>query len=246
MLGRLRRGRTARLGPGGAPLPDYILPRGLHRIYELPRVRSALARHFNRAYYYAIWTAPDRRHWLGHETLKYPADLWAFQEIITEVRPAVVVETGTYEGGSALFFGTLLDALGAGRVISVDVSQPDSLPHHRRITYIEGSSTAAEVIESVRAEIGDESPVLVVLDSEHSRAHVLAELRAYCDLVDPGSYLIVEDTNLNGHPVMPWYGPGPAEAVEVFLAEDERFEPDPGREPKMLTQNPGGVLRRVR
>lgn len=186
------------------------------------------------------------RRWLGHTTLKYPTDLWAYQEIIAEVRPAVVLETGTFKGGSALFVATVLDSLDEGRVISVDLSHPDSLPRHPRITYVEGSSIAPEVVEHIKQDIGDDGPVMVILDSDHSRDHVLAELRAYAGLVAPGSYLIVEDTTVNGNPVLPHHGPGPAEAVERFLAENDAFEPDPSREEMLLTQNPGGFLRRVR
>ncbi len=89
-----------------------------------------------------------------------------------------------------------------------------------------------------------DGPVIVILDSDHSRDHVLAELRAYADIVTPGGYCIVEDTNVNNHPVLPHWGPGPMEAVDAFLAERDDFEIDPWRERFMLTMNPRGYLRR--
>jgi len=236
---------SGRYGADGHPLPNWIVPRGLHALYERPIVRRALARHFNRIYYYGMQRTIFGRRWLGHTTLKYPTDLWVYQEILTEVRPKVVLETGTFKGGSALFFATVLDALGGGRVISVDLEAADSRPQHPRVTYLEGSSVAPDLLERVSEEIGDARPVVVILDSDHARDHVLAELRAYADLVEPGGYLIVEDTNVNGV-VLPRHGPGPAEAVAAFLDERDDFEPDSEREQLLLTASPGGFLRRTR
>ena len=237
---------SGRFGADGHPLPNWILPRGLERLYEFPRVRRALAKHFNRAYYYAMEDTIFGRTWLGWTTLKYPTDLWAYQEILAEVRPQVVLETGTFKGGSALFFASILDALGEGRVISVDLVLAENLPQHPRITYFEGSSVDPEVVDRVMGEIEGARPVLVILDSDHARDHVLGELRAYANLVEAGSYVIVDDTNVNGNPVLPRFGPGPAEAVEAFLAERDDFEVDASREQMLLTSNPGGFLRRVR
>ena len=86
---------------------------------------------------------------------------------------------------------------------------------------------------------------MVILDSDHSRDHVLAELRAYAPMVTTAQYLIVEDTNVNGNPVLPEFGPGPMEALDAFLAENDDFEPDDEREKFLLTFNPRGYLRRV-
>jgi cephalosporin hydroxylase len=182
--------------------------------------------------------------WFGVPLAKCPLDLWVYQEIVAETRPDLVVETGTFEGGSALFFASLLDLVGNGRVVTVDIEQREGRPTHERITYLTGSSTASEIVDEVRGHVAGASRVLVVLDSDHRRDHVLAELRAYGDFVTPGSYLIVEDTNVNGHPVAPEFGPGPMEAVERFLEQDDRFEVDQSREKFLLTFNPGGFLRR--
>jgi cephalosporin hydroxylase len=207
--------------------------------------RRRLVRQFNRTYYHSPGAIANRR-WLGRETIKYPTDLWVYQEILASLQPRAVIETGTWHGGSALFLATVLDALGEGRVISIDSDPRDDLPSHPRITYLTGSSTDPEVVARARDLVGDARPVLVILDSDHSRDHVLAELRAYAGMVDVGGYVIVEDTIVNGNPVYPDFGPGPAEAVEAFLAENDGFEADRSREEMLVTANPGGYLRRVR
>jgi cephalosporin hydroxylase len=100
------------------------------------------------------------------------------------------------------------------------------------------------LVDEIRGHAAAAGVVFVVLDSDHRREHVLAELQAYADVVTPGSYLVVEDTSVNGHPVAPEFGPGPMEAVERFLETDERFVVDRSREKFLLTFNPGGFLRR--
>jgi cephalosporin hydroxylase len=119
------------------------------------------------------------------------------------------------------------------------------VPEHERITYLTGSSVAPAMLEQVGSHVTRHRPVLVVLDSNHTRDHVLEELRCYADLVTPGSYLIVEDTNINGHPVLPNAGPGPMEAVCAFVEEDRRFVIDRSREKFLVTMHPGGFLKRV-
>lgn len=192
--------------------------------------------------------------WLGVNTRKCPLDLHVYQEILEEIRPELVIETGTFHGGSALFFATILDAIERhvphgvpvlrARVVSVDVDQSriDPRARHHRVHFFEGSSVDEAVLSRVR-EIAALKKTMVVLDSDHSQSHVLAELRAYAPLVSPGSYLVVEDTNVvtpDGEEV------GAAHAVREFLAspEGELFEADDEREKFMLTFNPGGWLRR--
>lgn len=184
-------------------------------------------------------------YWLGVPTEKCPLDLWIYQEILYEVRPDVIVETGTRWGGSALFLAGLCDVLGRGRVITIDIEVPGERPSHDRITYLLGSSISPQVVEEVRKDIGTGDRVLVSLDSDHAMDHVLAEIRTYGTLVSPGSYLIVEDTNINGHPVLPGCGPGLMEAVQEFLKETDEFVVDDNREKLLLTFNPKGYLRRV-
>ena len=177
--------------------------------------------------------------------LKCPLDLWVYQEILTEIRPELVIETGTAVGGSALFLASCMDLLHHGRVITIDMIERKGFPRHDRITYLTGSSTDAAIVERVRFEAERASPVIVILDSDHSRDHVLAELHAYGPLVTPGSFLVVEDTNVNGRPVEGAHGPGPHEALEEFMRGRPEFVRDSSREKFLLTFNPGGFVHRL-
>jgi cephalosporin hydroxylase len=191
--------------------------------------RDDIADGFHRRYYETGETGGTWKDttFLGVTTWKVPLDLWVYQELLWELRPGLIVETGTAHGGSALYLATLCETIGTGEVVSVDIGHwPDRL--------------VAQVAE--RAE--GAGTVLVVLDSDHSRDHVLAELRAYAPLVTPGSYLVVEDTNINGHPVYEAFGPGPMEAVQDFLKERDDFEVDRSREKFLFSFNPGGWLRK--
>jgi cephalosporin hydroxylase len=141
---------------------------------------------------------------------------------------------------------TICDLLGSGRVVTVDTRKAER-PSHPRITYLIGSSVDGAVVDRVSAAIKPDQSVMVVLDSDHGEEHVAAELRAYAPLVSEGQYLIVEDTNVNGHPVFPEHGPGPMEAVQAFLQEPigQDFEVDHSCERFFLTMNPGGFLKRT-
>jgi cephalosporin hydroxylase len=199
---------------------------------------------FHRLYYEAPRLTWKNTRWLSVNAYKSPLDLWIYQELIVALRPQLVIETGTAFGGSALFLATVCDAVGVGEILSIDIENREGRPAHDRITYLTASSTAPETMAVVAERAKDKAPILVILDSDHSYAHVLAELRQYADLVTPGSYLVVEDTNLNGHPVLPNFGPGPMEAVQEFLQERAEFEPDAEQEKFLLSFNPGGYLRR--
>lgn len=202
---------------------------------------------FHELYYYSrLW---ETTRWLGVPTYKCPLDMWVYQEILSETRPDVVVECGTAFGGSALFLATVMDQIGVGKVVTVDITPQPNLPRHPRIEYLSGSTADAGTLDHVRARISPGERTMVILDSLHTRDHVLAELELFWPLVTPGCYLIVEDTNINGHPVHtdfgPDRGPGAYEAVEEFLQQDRPFERDASRERLLLTFNPGGYLRRV-
>jgi cephalosporin hydroxylase len=196
---------------------------------------------FHRDYYDSrVW---QRTFWLGVPTIKYPTDLITYQEIVWETRPDLIVECGTHLGGTAYFFATICQLIGHGSVLSIDPVPLPNRPTHARLGYFQGSSTATATVERVKAAKGT-GTCLVVLDSDHTKVHVLEELRLYAPLVSPGHFLIVEDTNVNGHPVCPEHGPGPSEALAEFLGECHDFERVLGGEKYFLTANPGGYLRK--
>lgn len=193
----------------------------------------------------------QRNKWLGIPTLQNPMDVWITQEILNEVKPDFVVETGTFGGGSAALWATVLEELNPNaRVITIDI-QDLSSPYRntpilqRRVDFLVGSSTAPEIVADVKRRVDGRSAV-VILDSLHTKEHVLGELRAYAPLVPVGSYIIVQDGVFNGHPVPGGWGPGPYEAVEAFLAENDQFVADRSRERLLITSNPMGYLRRVK
>ena len=188
--------------------------------------------------------ALQQTYWLGVPVLKSPLDCWVYQEIIQEQRPDLIIETGTDLGGSALFLASMCDLVGHGQVISVDIRSTASI-RHPRVTLLVGDSTSPTVLDSLRAARRAASRCLVILDSDHHADHVGRELRAYREFVSVGSYMVVEDTNVNGHPVEPAHGPGPFEAVHAFVAEDPDFEIDKSREKFLLTFFPDGYLKRV-
>lgn len=216
---------------------------------RLLRRRQQIVEDFHRLYFNDVFDKRLRANWLGVELLKYPTDLIVYQEIIHEIRPDLIVETGTHHGGSALFFASILDLIGQGKVISIDVTRRNNLPHHPRITYLVGSSTAEDVVAEVASRVAGSQTVLVTLDSGHTKQHVAQEIDIYRRFVTKGSYLIVEDTKLNGHPVFTQYEPdlgeGPMEAVLEFLAKDQTFQVDRSRERFFLTSNPNGFLLRI-
>jgi cephalosporin hydroxylase len=220
------------------------------RIGDVVRRASATSRErrvvrpFHRLFYNSGNRTWSDTHWLGVPAQKCAFDLWVYQELLHELRPAVIVECGTANGGSALFLASICDLLEHGEVITVDIADEPGRPSHERITYLSGSSTEPEMVDRVKQLVASRAPVIVILDSDHSRDHVLNELRLYAPLVSSGSYLIVEDSNINGHPVVPDFGPGPAEAVTEFLSETDEFEIDRSREKFFLTFNPSGYLRK--
>jgi cephalosporin hydroxylase len=229
---------------GGAEDPQVVPPSA---VAPLDRPAEEIVADFTTLSYQqpAYWAGT---HWFGVHCVKSPLDLWIYQEIVHETRPDLIVETGTWLGGSAFFFASLLDLIGNGRVISIDLEPTSSeWPTHRRIDYWGGrSSVDAGLLGDVRRETRDHT-VMVVLDSDHRKEHVLAELDAYAPLVSPGCYLVCEDTAINGHPIFAAHGPGPAEALMEWLPEHrEDWEVDPRREKFLMTFNPGGFLRRIR
>ena len=197
--------------------------------------------------YYRRWLAGGadtiNLSWFGHLVLKCPLDVWLYQELLVRTRPDIVVETGTWSGGSALYLAMVLDHIGHGRVITVDTEVKPDRPKHPRIDYLTGSSTDPAIVADVMRSVGGDR-AMVILDSDHHAPHVYDEIIAYSPLVQAGDYLIVEDTNVNGHPVWPDFGPGPTEAIDKFLSGNDEFEIDERCERFMMTLNPKGYLRR--
>ena len=183
---------------------------------------------------------------------KNPLDLWMMQQIIYEVRPDFIVETGTWRGGSALYWAHTLNGMGLenSRVLTVDIQNvAHTAAAHplwkKYVTFYQGSSTDAGIVAEISRRTAGRK-TLVTLDSDHSMAHVLNELKAYSPMVSPGSYLVVEDTHMDGVPTQPGFGPGPMAAVLEFLKTDggREFAQDFSREAMVMTFNPGGWLRR--
>jgi cephalosporin hydroxylase len=185
--------------------------------------------------------------WLGRPVWQYPLDAWVLQEVISEVKPDLIIEFGTFQGGSAFFFASLCDLLGHGRVLSIDVAPRSTVPHER-IDYLIGSSVAEPIIAAVREKIDrlHARRLLFVLDSDHSAAHVRAELEAYAPLVPVGCYVHVQDGLLDYLSRFRSLRPGPAAAVEGFLADHPEFARDLDLEGRyVMTAHISGWLRRL-
>lgn len=175
--------------------------------------------------------------WRGRKILKSPTDLWMYAELIQRIRPALIIESGTYEGGSALFMADLMGVFGIeGKVVTIDIA-PRKVPEHPKVTAMVGSSLSDTVVFRVTS-MRDLTPKIVILDSDHSYKHVLAEMQLYSRFLASGDYLIVEDTStdmLDG---------GPSRAVREFLM-DNPFQIDTHCERLGLTFNRGGYLLRL-
>jgi cephalosporin hydroxylase len=201
--------------------------------------------------------------WLGRPIIQLPDDMFRIQEVIYRTRPDIVVETGVAHGGSLVFYASVLKAMGGGRVLGIDV---EIRPHNRAaieahelgeyITLVEGSSIDPQVVSQVAGLISPDQRVLVMLDSNHSRDHVLAELHAYSGMVTPGSYIVAADgimAELAGAPrsSADWAWNNPRNAVSEFLQTSSEFEleepPFPfneGSVTERVTYWPGAFLRR--
>ena len=173
--------------------------------------------------------------WLGRPIIQLPDDLIRVQEVIWDVKPDVIVETGVAHGGSLVFYAGLCKILGRGRVIGIDI---EIRPHNRKaitehplasyITLVEGSSVAPDVVGRVRSMVREQERVLVLLDSNHSKEHVAAELEAYHTLVTPGSYIVATDGVMRQLPDVPrgrpeWAWDHPAAAAAEFAARHPEF-----------------------
>jgi cephalosporin hydroxylase len=198
--------------------------------------------------------------WLGRPIIQFPFDIIAMQEIIWEVKPDLIIETGIAHGGSIIFSASMLEIIGKGEVLGIDI---DIRKHNRteienhtmskRISMIESSSVSPEIIEKVEEFVSGKEKILVFLDSNHTHEHVLQELKLYSKFVSKGSYIVVFDTFVEDLPDefskdRPWgKGNNPKTAVWEFLSENKNFEIDKFIENKLIiTSVPDGFLKRIK
>jgi cephalosporin hydroxylase len=221
------------LAPAGQALDDRAVLEGFFKLWR---------RQFEDRQ--GIW----QNTWFGVPTLQNPLDVWITQEILYEVKPDFVVEAGTFLGGSAALWATVLQQINPdARVITIDVEDRTvaarKLPIvQRKVDFLLGSSTDPAIVAEVTRRVAGKT-ALVILDSLHTRDHVLAELEAYAPLVAVGSYIIVQDTGI-GEPAYGFNWAG--DAVRDFLARNDDFEVDLSRERFLITNNAHGFLKRVR
>jgi cephalosporin hydroxylase len=189
----------------------------------------------------------DKVSWMGVPFHKNVLDAWIYQELIFKIKPDVIVEIGSENGGSTIYFAHLLDCIGKGMVISVDIDRKAYKAKHDRITTITGHSSAEWVIEEVHRHCKDKI-VLINQDGGHSEDQVFRDLTNYSDLVSIGSYFIVEDSLLDlcNEPLRAGISKGPLMAINKFLETNHNFTIDLECERYILTANPSGYLKRIR
>jgi cephalosporin hydroxylase len=211
----------------------------------------SLAKRYYHLWYYntGVW---QQTTWMGVQTYKSPMDMWNYQEILFSLQPSLVIEFGTWQGGSALFFSSVMQQIGrAYIVVSVDITasriseKAKSDPNIRLLTATSASPELRQTLQTLRNDYP--GPAFAILDSDHSKQHVLAEMMNLRDVLIAGDYLVVEDSNVNGHPVKRSFGPGPYEAIqEYFRMFPREYEHDFEREQKFgFSFAPNGFLRRL-
>lgn len=200
--------------------------------------------------------------WMGRPVIQYPQDILAMQELIWEIKPDLIIETGIAHGGSLIFYASMLELVGKGEILGIDIDirehnrkEIEGHPMYKRITMIQGSSIDSSIIEKVKEFAKGKPSVLVVLDSNHTHEHVLEELKAYAPLVTLNSYIIAFDTIVEYLPVdyLPGHkrhwgiGNNPLTAVKEFLENNSAFEIDQSINNKLLISvAPDGYLKRIK
>src|SRR5665647_120715 len=198
--------------------------------------------------------------WMGRPIIQYPQDMIAMQELIWEIKPDLIIETGIAHGGSLIYYASLLELIGKGEVLGIDIDirehnkkKIEDHPMYKRIHMLEGSSVSEEMIEKVKLFTLGKEKILVCLDSNHTHEHVLRELNSYAPFVTPGSYIVVFDTIVEDLPgrYLPnrfWgIGNNPKTAVHEFLKNNKDFVIDENMDNKLLISvNPGGYLKRIK
>jgi cephalosporin hydroxylase len=199
--------------------------------------------------------------WMGRPIIQYPQDMIAMQEIIWEVKPDLIIETGIAHGGSLIYYASLLELIGNGEVLGIDIdirahnkAEIEKHPMYKRIKMIEGSAISESIIEQVKAVATGKEKILVCLDSNHTHEHVLNELQLYAPFVSVGSYIVVFDTIVEDLPdnyfkeKRPWgIGNNPKTAVFEFLKANKNFVIDESIDNKLLISvAPEGYLKRIK
>jgi len=214
----------------------------------LPKTKERIINDFHKLFYDSgtlkgTW---KNTKFLGVEAQKCPLDLFIYQEIIYEIKPDLIIETGTAFGGGAYFLASICELINFGKVVTVDITNTSTIGFHKRIKHIIGSSTDKNIFKQIKDIAVGKKKVMVILDSNHTKKHALKELELYSTLVTKDCYLIVEDTNVNGHPVYIEHGEGPMKAVQEFVKVNNHFMVDKSREKYYLTFNPSGYLKKIR
>lgn len=201
---------------------------------------------FHKMYYESshTWNSGNTKY-MGIPCFQNPLDMWIIQEIIFETKPNIVIECGSFMGGTSLFLAHLLDNIGIdGRVFSIDVENK-SRANHSKIIKLTGMSTSAMIFRQISDVIEDSDRIMVILDSDHRTENVLKEMQIYSNVVTSGCYMVVMDSNLGGNPInLPEIGAGPMKAIEAFLKLDDKFEIDITKEKFYFTFCPSGWLRK--
>jgi cephalosporin hydroxylase len=217
---------------------------------ELQRLALDVIAHSDRHHWSYQWT------WLGLPIIQMPPDIVATQEIIWKTKPQLIIETGVARGGSLILYASILELLGEGQVLGIDLEirshNRDSIESHplsKRIELIESDALSPALNELLKQKTKGIERVMVILDSNHTHEHVKRELELFSDFVTPGQYMIVADTVVEyipeqEHRPRPWgVGNNPATALRDFMSSDNRFEPDAVINSKLLlTSSPGGYL----
>lgn len=220
-----------------------------------PRMREVSREWFNRSFEHRY---PYNFSWLGRPIIQYPQDIIGIQEVIWSVKPRAVVETGIAHGGSLILSSSILELIGGdGIVVGVDIDirshnreAIEQHPMYKRIRMIQGSSIDQSIVDQVYGLVQDRSPVVVILDSNHTHDHVLKEMQHYAPLVKQGSYMVVLDSCVefmkhDAFPDRPWkVGDNPYTAIHEFLKSNPRFQIDQELEDKLLVSAaPSGWLK---
>ena len=238
----------------------YVLLLSLFANYYLMNDRQVIKRFIDIYSQAELWRQTT---WLGVSSVQTPCDNWVMQEIIYEVKPDFIIETGTLQGGTTLYYASVLEQVNKnGKVLTVDIEDSrdkkalESELFKERVEFIKGDSVSQEVIDKIGERVKNHT-VLVTLDSLHTKEHVLKELKLYSQFVSPGSYIVVQDTywdlmarsmkkDLVARGWMENRAEGPLGGVKEFLKTNDNFQIDKSKEKYLLTWYTSGYLKRIK